>query len=132
MPQCPALDPPLGMLVIYLLSLGLIIKIAVLLSVVLTIISLAVNLALIVPFLSNFMRQECLNSRYVYDAPLAVSRLVSRTGNSILYSQSSMQFLLLFYVAIKAFVQAFPVAAFLLFRINPICYDVVNSIVLFK
>jgi len=33
--------------------------------------------------LSNFMRQECLNSRYVYDAPLAVSRLVSRTGDKM-------------------------------------------------
>lgn len=33
--------------------------------------------------LSNFMRQECLNSRYVYDAPLPVSRLVSRTGDKM-------------------------------------------------
>uniref|UniRef100_A0A8W8J9B0 Proteasome subunit alpha type n=1 Tax=Magallana gigas TaxID=29159 RepID=A0A8W8J9B0_MAGGI len=31
--------------------------------------------------LSNFMRSECLNSRYAYDSPLPVSRLVSAVGN---------------------------------------------------
>lgn len=33
--------------------------------------------------LSNFMRQECLNSRYVFDSPLPVSRLVARTGDKM-------------------------------------------------
>lgn len=31
--------------------------------------------------LSNFMRTECLNSRYAYDQPLPVSRLVAMIGN---------------------------------------------------
>ncbi|KAK3096748.1 hypothetical protein FSP39_002875 [Pinctada imbricata] len=31
--------------------------------------------------LSNFMRSECLNSRYAYDRPLPVSRLVTTVGN---------------------------------------------------
>lgn len=31
--------------------------------------------------LSKFMRTECLNSRYAYDMPLPVSRLVSAVGN---------------------------------------------------
>ncbi|KAH3738279.1 proteasome subunit alpha type-1-like [Dreissena polymorpha] len=31
--------------------------------------------------LSNFMRSECLNSRYAYDQPLPVSRLVAAVGN---------------------------------------------------
>eukprot|EP00058_Branchiostoma_floridae_P003844 XP_002589332.1 hypothetical protein BRAFLDRAFT_77784 [Branchiostoma floridae] len=35
--------------------------------------------------LSKFMRTECLNSRYAYESPLPVSRLVSTLGNSILY-----------------------------------------------
>ena len=30
------------------------------------------------------MRTECLNSRYVYDRPFPVSRLVTAVGNSIL------------------------------------------------
>eukprot|EP00057_Strongylocentrotus_purpuratus_P016147 XP_011670621.1 PREDICTED: proteasome subunit alpha type-1-like [Strongylocentrotus purpuratus] len=34
--------------------------------------------------LSKFMRTECLNSRYAYETPLPVSRLVSEIGNSIL------------------------------------------------
>ena len=33
---------------------------------------------------SNFMRSECLNSRYAYEQPLPVSRLVAAVGNSIL------------------------------------------------
>eukprot|EP00112_Aurelia_sp_Birch-Aquarium-sp1_P014787 Seg321.4 transcript_id=Seg321.4/GoldUCD/mRNA.D3Y31 product="Dual specificity mitogen-activated protein kinase kinase 5" protein_id=Seg321.4/GoldUCD/D3Y31 len=33
--------------------------------------------------LSNFMRQECLNSRYVFDAPLPISRLVGKTGDKM-------------------------------------------------
>ena len=37
-------------------------------------------------FYSKFMRTECLNSRYVYDRPFPVSRLVSAVGNSILSS----------------------------------------------
>ncbi|OBS80322.1 hypothetical protein A6R68_21474, partial [Neotoma lepida] len=35
--------------------------------------------------LCNFMRQECLDSRFVFDRPLPVSRLVSLIGSSILY-----------------------------------------------
>lgn len=31
--------------------------------------------------LSNFMRSECLNSRYAYDRPLPISRLVAAVGN---------------------------------------------------
>uniref|UniRef100_A0A8C4Q475 Proteasome subunit alpha type n=1 Tax=Eptatretus burgeri TaxID=7764 RepID=A0A8C4Q475_EPTBU len=31
--------------------------------------------------LCNFMRQECLNSRFVYDTPLPIARLVSLVGN---------------------------------------------------
>lgn len=31
--------------------------------------------------LSNFMRSECLNSRYAYDQPFPVSRLVANVGN---------------------------------------------------
>lgn len=31
--------------------------------------------------LSNYMRSECLNSRYAYDQPLPISRLVSSIGN---------------------------------------------------
>lgn len=31
--------------------------------------------------LSNFMRSECLNSRYAYDQPLPISRLVGAVGN---------------------------------------------------
>ncbi|CAJ0961229.1 unnamed protein product, partial [Ranitomeya imitator] len=34
--------------------------------------------------LCNFMRQECLDSRFVFDRPLPVSRLVSLIGSSIL------------------------------------------------
>lgn len=34
---------------------------------------------------SNFMRQECLDSRFVFDRPLPVSRLVSLIGSSILF-----------------------------------------------
>jgi len=30
------------------------------------------------------MRTECLNSRYTYDTPLSVSRLVTLVGSSIL------------------------------------------------
>ena len=33
---------------------------------------------------SNYMRSECLNSRYAYDQPFPVSRLVANVGNSIL------------------------------------------------
>lgn len=33
---------------------------------------------------SNFMRQECLDSRFVFDRPLPVSRLVTLIGSSIL------------------------------------------------
>ena len=33
---------------------------------------------------SKFMRTECLNSRYAFDVPLPVSRLVAMIGNSIL------------------------------------------------
>lgn len=36
-------------------------------------------------FFSNFMRQECLDSRFVFDRPLPVSRLVSLIGSSILF-----------------------------------------------
>ena len=32
------------------------------------------------------MRTECLNSRYVYNRPFPISRLVSAVGNSILKS----------------------------------------------
>lgn len=35
--------------------------------------------------LCNFMRTECLNSRYAFNVPLPVSRLVSAVGDSILY-----------------------------------------------
>nr|KAF6324884.1 hypothetical protein mMyoMyo1_008335 [Myotis myotis] len=35
--------------------------------------------------LCNFMRQECLDSRFVFDRPLPVSRLVSLIGSSILF-----------------------------------------------
>ncbi|KAJ6665083.1 hypothetical protein lerEdw1_005314 [Lerista edwardsae] len=35
--------------------------------------------------LCNFMRQECLDSRFVFDRPLPVSRLVSLIGSMILY-----------------------------------------------
>lgn len=35
---------------------------------------------------SNFMRQECLDSRFVFDRPLPTSRLVSLIGSSILTS----------------------------------------------
>ena len=31
------------------------------------------------------MRQECLDSRFVFDRPLPVSRLVSLIGSSILF-----------------------------------------------
>lgn len=31
--------------------------------------------------LSNFMRSECLNSRYAYDQPFPISRLVANVGN---------------------------------------------------
>ena len=34
--------------------------------------------------LCKFMRTECLNSRYVFDLPLPISRLVSSVGDSIL------------------------------------------------
>lgn len=34
--------------------------------------------------LCKFMRTECLNSRYVYNSPFPISRLVSAVGNSIL------------------------------------------------
>uniref|UniRef100_A0A2K6JMH4 Proteasome 20S subunit alpha 1 n=1 Tax=Rhinopithecus bieti TaxID=61621 RepID=A0A2K6JMH4_RHIBE len=37
--------------------------------------------ALIQKLLRNFMRQECLDSRFVFDRPLPVSRLVSLIGN---------------------------------------------------
>ena len=37
---------------------------------------------------SKFMRTECLNSRYVFDMPLPLSRLVSAVGDSILPSPS--------------------------------------------
>lgn len=37
-------------------------------------------------FCSKFMRTECLNSRYVYNRPFPISRLVSAVGNSILKS----------------------------------------------
>ena len=33
---------------------------------------------------SNFMRQECLDSRFVFDRPLPASRLVTLIGSSIL------------------------------------------------
>lgn len=33
--------------------------------------------------LSKFMRTECLNSRYVYDRPFPISRLVSAVGNKM-------------------------------------------------
>ena len=36
-------------------------------------------------FLSNFMRTECLSSRYVFDMALPLSRLVSAVGDSILH-----------------------------------------------
>jgi hypothetical protein len=41
-------------------------------------------------FLSNFMRQECLDSRFVFDRPLPVSRLVSLIGSSILFMLAFM------------------------------------------
>ena len=34
---------------------------------------------------STFMRQECLNSRFVFDMPLPVSRLVTTVADSILF-----------------------------------------------
>lgn len=49
------------------------------------------NFGIIISFLfSNFMRSECLNSRYAYDSPLPVSRLVSAVGNSILWIQKNL------------------------------------------
>merc|ERR1711910_216226 len=33
--------------------------------------------------LSNYMREECLDSRYVYESPLPVSRLVSATAEKM-------------------------------------------------
>ena len=37
-----------------------------------------------VPLLySKFMRTECLNSRFVFDTPLPISRLVEAVGDSI-------------------------------------------------
>lgn len=38
---------------------------------------------------SNFMRQECLDSRFVFDRPLPVSRLVSLIGSSILLKKNN-------------------------------------------
>ncbi|KAA8590328.1 hypothetical protein FQN60_014262 [Etheostoma spectabile] len=38
--------------------------------------------------LCNFMRQECLDSRFVFDRPLPASRLVSLIGSSILYCKN--------------------------------------------
>lgn len=35
-------------------------------------------------FSSKYMRTECLNSRYAYDQPLPVAKLVSLIGSSIL------------------------------------------------
>jgi len=34
--------------------------------------------------LGKFMRTECLNSRFVFDTPLPISRLVAAVGDSIL------------------------------------------------
>ena len=34
-------------------------------------------------FCSKFMRTECLNSRFVFDTPLPISRLVEAVGDSI-------------------------------------------------
>lgn len=49
------------------------------------------NFGITISFLfSNFMRSECLNSRYAYDSPLPVSRLVSAVGNSILLIQKNL------------------------------------------
>ncbi|KAK3564829.1 hypothetical protein QTP86_027971 [Hemibagrus guttatus] len=38
--------------------------------------------------LCNFMRQECLDSRFVFDRPLPVSRLVSLIGSTVVVSLS--------------------------------------------
>lgn len=40
---------------------------------------------------SNFMRQECLDSRFVFDRPLPTSRLVSLIGSSILFSGAGFE-----------------------------------------
>ncbi|KAK2141807.1 hypothetical protein LSH36_1037g00075 [Paralvinella palmiformis] len=42
-------------------------------------------------FSSKYMRTECLNSRYAYDQPLPVAKLVSLIGSSILESQIPTQ-----------------------------------------
>lgn len=39
---------------------------------------------------SKFMRTECLNSRYVFDMALPVSRLVTSIGDSILFAMTVM------------------------------------------
>lgn len=44
---------------------------------------------------SNFMRQECLDSRFVFDRPLPVSRLVTLIGSSILLACCSGELYLL-------------------------------------
>ena len=43
-----------------------------------------INAAFLLLFFSKFMRTECMNSRYAYDKPLPVSRLVNMVANSIL------------------------------------------------
>uniref|UniRef100_A0A4W4DV32 Proteasome 20S subunit alpha 1 n=1 Tax=Electrophorus electricus TaxID=8005 RepID=A0A4W4DV32_ELEEL len=48
--------------------------------------------------LCNFMRQECLDSRFVFDRPLPVSRLVSLIGNS-----SNIHFTHILYLYIPIF-----------------------------
>jgi len=42
------------------------------------------QVAIFLLFCSKFMRTECLNSRFVFDTPLPISRLVAAVGDSIL------------------------------------------------
>lgn len=53
---------------------------------------------------SNFMRQECLDSRFVFDRPLPVSRLVSLIGSSILFFfLYTCNISIAFYLSVKRF-----------------------------